>query len=202
MLITKIEIQKKDKNRVNLFIDDSFCCGLSLESVMKNHIKENQEITENFLEYLKNESEVSLAVAKSGRYLSKMMKSEKELKTYLSKKGFDDQTVLKSVKKMKDYGYIDDAVYSKNFVKSKSNSFGKKKIAFDLKNKGISENIIEASLSHLQNETSTAQKLLAKYIKNKELTLKTKQNAYRFLSSKGFKNDDILFCLKNFFKED
>lgn len=202
MLITKIEVQKKDKNRVNLFIDHSFNCGLSLESVMKNRLKENQEITENFLDFLKNESEISLATAKAGRYLSKMMKTEKEMSAYLSKKGFDAEVIHKTLTKMKDYGYINDAVYTKNFIKAKSNSYGQKKIAIDLKMKGVCENIINENLTEIQNETTTAQKLLEKYLKNKQLTLKTKQNAYRFLFSKGFKNDDILFCLKNFFKED
>jgi regulatory protein len=45
MKITKIEIQKNNKNRVNLFVDDNFFCGLSLETIVKNHIKENQEIS-------------------------------------------------------------------------------------------------------------------------------------------------------------
>ena len=54
MKITKIEIQKKNKNRVNLYLDEEFYCGLSLETIMKNHLKEGFEINENQIEFLKN----------------------------------------------------------------------------------------------------------------------------------------------------
>jgi len=201
MIITKLEVQKKDKNRVNLFVDGEFSCGLSLETVMKNHIKENQEISNVVLNYLKNESEFSVAMAKAGRFLAKTQKTEKEVRENLLKKGFDIQMSQNVVEKMKEYGYVDDSLYAKNFVKFKSKLCGGKKIAFELKQKGIDDKVIVENVSDIQNEFSTANKLLEKYLKNKECDLKMKQKAYRFLFSRGFRNDDILRCLNNFFKE-
>ena len=57
MQITKIEVQKRNKNRVNLYLNDEFFCGLSLETVVRNHLKEGQNISEQDVEYLKNETE-------------------------------------------------------------------------------------------------------------------------------------------------
>lgn len=202
MIITKVEIQKKDKNRVNLYVDDEFFCGLSLETILKNHIKEKQEISNEFLSFLKNESEFSVAMSKAGNYLSKVQKTEKEVRDYLFKKGFEQQMIFEVVKKLKDFGYIDDSLYAKSFVKFKSKSSGSKKIAFELVKKGIDQNLIEENISCIKSEVDTANNLLSKYLKNKNLDLKTKQKAYRFLLSKGFKNDDILICLKKVFMED
>lgn len=201
MIISKIEIQKKDKNRVNLFVDDEFYCGLSLETIMKNHIKENQNISENSLEYLKNESEFSVAMAKAGNYLSKMQKTEKEVREYLLKKGFDLKMVALVVEKLKEYKYVDDFVYAKNFVKFKSKLCGAKKIAFELRQKGICENVVDENIKNIQNELSTTNKLLEKYLKNKECDVKMKQKAYRYLFSRGFKNDYIMQSLKKYFEE-
>ena len=53
MKITKIEVQKKNKSRVNLYLDGEFNCGLSLETIVKNGIKEGREITDEQLEFLK-----------------------------------------------------------------------------------------------------------------------------------------------------
>jgi regulatory protein len=202
MKITKIEIQKNNKNRVNLFVDDNFFCGLSLETIVKNHIKENQEISNLTLEYLKEDSEFLLAMGKAGSYLSKVQKTEKELKDYLLKKGFELDIVKRVLEKMKAYGYIDDFFYAKNFVKSKCKSRGAKKIAFELRQKGICDEIVNDSVSKIQNESETAQKLLDKYLKNKPRDVKTKQKAYRFLFSKGFSNENVSKCLNNFFAEE
>lgn len=201
MIINKIEIQKNNKNRVNIFVDGKFSCGLSLETLMKNHIKEKMEISMNMLNYIKNESEFSVAMAKAGNYLSKMQKTEKELRDYLLKKGFEMQICVKVVEKMKEYGYVDDSLYAKNFVKFKSKLCGRKKIAFELRQKGISENVVDENVNKIQDELLTARKMLEKYLKNKEFDLKMKQKAYRFLFSKGFKNDDIIKCLKKYFEE-
>lgn len=202
MKITKIEIQKKDKNRVNLFIDNEFYSGLSLESVIKNHLKEDQDISNHQLEFLKNESEFSVAYTKAGNILSKMQKTEKEVKDYLFKKGFEAQVVFGVVDKLKSLGYINDATYAKNFVKVKSRKCGGKKIAFELSRKGVKDNLINENIEKIQNSKQTAEKLLEKYLKNKERDIKTKQKAYRFLFSRGFDGDDVFAVLNKFFKEE
>jgi regulatory protein len=104
-------------------------------------------------------------MGKAGSYLSKVQKTEKELKDYLLKKGFELDIVKRVLEKMKAYGYIDDFFYAKNFVKSKCKSRGAKKIAFELRQKGICDEIVNDSVSKIQNESETAQKLLDKYFK-------------------------------------
>ena len=47
--ITKIEVQSKDKTRANLYIDDKFCCGISVELVMKYGLKKDMEIDKNYI---------------------------------------------------------------------------------------------------------------------------------------------------------
>ena len=42
-VITKIETQK-NKSRVNIFVDDSFFCGLNKETAILFGLKENKEI--------------------------------------------------------------------------------------------------------------------------------------------------------------
>ena len=89
MKITKIEIQKKNKNRVNLYLDEEFYCGLSLETIMKNHLKEGFEINENQIEFLKTETEREVALSKAVGYISKCQKTKKEILKYLLSKGED-----------------------------------------------------------------------------------------------------------------
>ena len=44
--ITEISIQSKNKNRCNLFVDGVFFAGVSLQTVMENRLKKDQEVEE------------------------------------------------------------------------------------------------------------------------------------------------------------
>lgn len=202
MKITKLEVQKKNKNRVNLYLDEEFYCGLSLEAVVKYNLKVGQEIEEQKLEFLQTDSEREIAQNKAISYISKYQKTEKELKDYLIKKGFDEEIVLEVIKKLKEYSFVDDDIYAKNFIKSKSKKSGKRKLSFELKKRGIDENLINENIKEYADDSETILPLCEKYLKNKPRDYKTKQKAYRFLSSRGFVSEDIISALNKFFKEE
>ena len=75
MKITKLEVQKRNKDRVNLYLDDEFYCGLSLEAVVKYALKVGQELEIQKLEFLQNDSEREIAQNKAMAYISKYQKS-------------------------------------------------------------------------------------------------------------------------------
>lgn len=200
MKITNIEIQKKNKNRVNLYVDNNFECGLSLETVVKNHLKVGQEITENELNYFKNDSEKEVALNKALGYIAKYQKSERELKRYLKDKEFSQEVVDFVAEKLKSYGFVDDKVFATNFVKYKTKNQGKRKLASMLKQKGVAETLINETLEEYACDGEQVVFVAQKYLKNKPLDLKTKQKAYRYLSSKGYTSEDIMPCLNKIFK--
>ena len=202
MKITKLEVQKKNKNRVNLYLNEKFYCGLSLEAVVKYNLKVGQEIDEQKLEFLQTDSEKEIAQNKAISYISKYQKTEKELKDYLIKKGFDEEIVLEVIKKLKEYSFVDDDIYAKNFIKSKSKRSGKRKLSFELKKRGIDENLINENIKEYADDSETILPLCEKYLKNKPRDYKTKQKAYRFLSSRGFVSEDIIRTLNKYFKEE
>lgn len=200
MKITNIEIQKKNKNRVNLYIDDKFECGLSLETIMKNHLKVGQELGEKELNFYKNDSEKEVALNKALGYIAKYQKSERELKKYLKDKEFEQDVVEYVAEKLKSYGFVDDKVFATNFVKSKTNNQGKRKIASILKQKGVNETLVDEVLDEFACDSEKIDAVAKKYLKNKPLDIKTKQRAYRYLSSRGYESGDILPCLNRIFK--
>ena len=189
MQITKIEVQKRNKNRVNLYLDDEFFCGLSLETVMRNHLKEGQQISEQNVEYLKNETEKQVALEKATGYIAKCQKTKKQINDYLLKKGFEEDIVEYALGKLGEYHFVDDELFAKNYVKAKSKSCGKRKLEYELKHKGVEEQIISDSIENFCEDEKTVVPVLEKYLKNKPLDLKTKQKAFRFLMSHGYSSD-------------
>ena len=201
MIITKLEVQAKHKDRVSIYVDGEFYCGMTLFSAMKYHLKEGVEIDKERLDFLKETTENENACEKGLKYLSKAQKTEKELRTYLLSKGFDSPNVNYAISKLKEYEYINDEKYAKNYIKFKSNTEGKKKIEFELKNKGIKDAIIQKSFEEFTFDDAPIRKLAEKYLSNKQLDIKTKQKAYRYLASKGFSSEEIMPILNDYFNE-
>ena len=92
--ITAIEIQKNDKERCSLYIDGTFFSGVSMETVIKNHLKVGDEIEKNKLAEILHVSEKEKALSKALNYLSKTIKTKKQVKDYLIKKVFYDEIVF------------------------------------------------------------------------------------------------------------
>lgn len=189
MQITKIEVQKRNKNRVNLYLNDEFFCGLSLETVVRNHLKEGQNISEQDVEYLKNETEKQVALEKATGYISKCQKTKKQIREYLQKKGFEEEVCEYALEKLGEYHFVDDELFAKSYVKVKGKNSGRKKLSYELKNKGIDEQIINDCIETFCEDEKTVNNVLEKYIKNKPLDIKTKQKAFRYLLSHGYSSD-------------
>ena len=199
--ITKLEIQKNNKNRVNVFLDGDFYCGLSLETVMKNSLKVGSNVDKENIDYLKNETETEIALNKAVGYISKYAKTKKQIKDYLFKKGFDEFVVDFVISKMEEYNFVNDEQYANAFVKSKTKNNGKKKILMQLKQNGINEQVANLSVENFSKDDENIFSICEKYLKNKPIDIKTKQKTYRFLISKGYETEDVLKCLNKFFKD-
>lgn len=201
MKITKIEVQKNNKSRVNLFVDDEFYCGLSVETILKNNVKPGMDIEEQTIQTFKNETEKEIALNKAVNYVSKQAKTKKQITDYLFKKGFEEDIVNYAITKLKEYNYINDEVYAKHFVKFKTSKNGKRKILMQLKLNGVDEETAKSSIEKYCEDEKSIFNVAEKYLKNKILDIKTKQKLYRHLISKGYEMENVTNCLNKFFKD-
>ena len=200
--ITAINIQQKSGARCNLFVDGEFYSGVSLETVMKFHLKVNMEIDAQQLKELLSENERIEALNKAIFYLSKTLKTKKQVKEYLLKKGYSEETVWYCIDKLKEYSYIDDKEYSKRFIESTAKNQGQKLSAYKLMMKGVKKQDIEEAYSDLDIDENENAKLVAeKYLRNKEINKETLAKAYRYLIGRGFSYDQASYALSKF-KED
>ena len=190
--VTRLEYQKNNKERVNLYLDGEFFAGLSLETVIKFSLKEGKEIDENKLKEFLFEDNRQKAFTKATDLISKFVKTEKQIVDYLKGKGFDEKVVCETVNKLKEYGFIDDKAYVESYVNFKKNVAGAKKIKQELFAKGIRGELLSYVDEMLEFAGEDACKNQAlKYMKNKEKTPENKAKLNRFLLSKGFDFADI-----------
>ena len=200
-IITQISIQKKNKSRVSIFLDGEFACGMQTIVVAENRLKVGMQIDAGKLKELSAISDIEAAFSKAVKLISKVLKTEVELKNYLIEKGYTLETVDTVVQKLKSYNYIDDQGYALAYINEKKHQSGKKKLYYELKQKGISDKILDKVLDTInkEEEKEVIIKLSIKYIKGKVLDIKTKKNLANYLYSRGFEWDSYIDVIADLF---
>jgi len=200
MLITKLEVQKNRQDRANLYLDDKFYCGISIELVMKENLKKGMEIDKEKLDELILEDEKGSALSKAVKYISSNLKTTKQIKDYLKKKEYNPQTIDYVLEKLDEYKYLDDENYAKSFVLTYSSKYGKLKLISALKSKGISDKIIDNVFA--EEMESNIKSVAEKYLRNKENNAQTYLKLSRFLYSRGYEFDEINKLINEYKEED
>ena len=195
-VITQLKLQAKNKNRVNIYLDDAYFSALELETVVKYTLKEQMEITKESLEQIILENEFSLAYKKALNYISKVMKTAGQVKKYLQDKGYISSIIEKVILKLSEYKYLDDENYARLYIKDKKNSSGKLKLQQELYKKGIKKEIIEKVIKEIPSQSEEISALVEKYMRKKEVTIKEIQKLYAYLMHRGFSYEEIKPFLK------
>ncbi len=201
-IITKIEGQKRNKDRANIYIDNDYAFSLSCELVYKEGLKVNEKIDIEKIKAIAKKDNYLKCKNTALRIVEKTFKSEKELKDKLILKGYDNEAIDKTISFLKEYNFLSDNNYAKMYVKDKSRVQGKNKIKFDLIKKGINDNIIEEEISNIdrEDEREGAYNLAVKkyntIAKRENDKFKLSQKLYRFLLSKGYDYDTVSYAVK------
>ena len=201
--ITALTIQKRDKQRCNLYVDGEFLAGISIETVYKHGLKVDKEVDAKEIKEIIFEGEKALALSKAISYISKSIKTRIQVRNYLLGKGFSQEVCLYAIDKLKEYGYIDDVEYSKKYIESVKKTQGKRLADYRLMAKGVrKEDIEKARENAVDTEREDALNLATKHLKNKEITKENLVKTYRYLVGRGFSYESAERAISNFKEQD
>lgn len=207
-IITKIEIGKRNKERVNIYIDDEFAFSLSAEIVYKENLAPKQVIDVEKLTRLAREDEFMKCKSSALKIVERSYRTEKEIFNKLITKEYSKESINRTIEFLREYNLINDRNYVKMYVKDKLKSQGKNKIKYNLKRKGISDELIIEELSKIDDEDSKNGAIILAQKKYNELKrresdqYKLSQKLYRFLISKGYNYDLASDVMKEVIKKD
>lgn len=198
MKITKIEVQKKNKDRVSIFIDEAYGFALHAELVYKYNLKVGSELDLAFINEIAKVEEQKKANNYALTLLSKSFKTEKQIKDKMKTKGFEEDYINSAISMMKNYGYIDDSKYATSYVTDTVSftKMGKNKIKNKLYEKGVDKDIINETLNELIDDEQQFEAALAlgskKYPTIRETDKRKKnQKLTSYLQYRGFSFDII-----------
>lgn len=217
MKISALSSQKKDSNRVSMFLDGEFACGLSLNSVAKYNLFVGKEIGRQEYEDILHTDLQERLFNRAINYLNRSIRSKSQIQTYLKsllikKKGkwfsiLDTDQEIKIVEevlcKLEEYSYINDREYAEQFILSriKNKPRGKRVLLSELISKGISKELAQEKLDELvKDEYVMLKQTYEKRFKD-EILQKDDRKKIDFLLRKGFNWDLIERFINNEFEK-
>ncbi len=195
MKITKIEPQKKNKNRSSVYLDGDFAFGIDDFDVLRLKLAEGMELDEESLAKIRETVVLSSAKNYGMKLACARSYTEAALKRKMREKGYDDWAIEKTAAFLKEYRLLDDEEYARRFIHDSVylKGYGKYRIANDLREKGISRDVAERVMAEvdfdgLEEETilPLAEKKLGGDFSDQSI-MKTK----RYLTARGFRYDAI-----------
>jgi len=185
--ITGIEAQK-DPNRVNIFLDGQFAFGLA--TTVAAWLRIGQQLEDEKIQRLRSEDDRERATQRALNFLSYRDRSEKEVTDNLSKAGYSTEVIENVLERLAELSLVDDRKFAKTWIENR-NEFrprGKRALAYELRQKGIDQVVIEESLGSSVDEDSLALKAARKYyLKLISLPrVEFKQKLIGYLARRGF----------------
>jgi regulatory protein len=185
--VTGLKVQKRNKDRVNVYLDGEFAFGLS--RIVAAWLQTGQELSDEKIAELQAQDSVEIALQRALNYLSYRPRSEKEVRQNLKKHKHNQVVIDEIIERLVRGKLVDDENFAGLWVENRSEfrPRGSRLLRSELRQKGISDQIIEDTLTDL-DETSLALKAARKKARRyRELERdEFKKKMYGFLARRGF----------------
>jgi regulatory protein len=193
--ITSIK-QQKNKNRVNVYLDDTFGFGIDLDNFALLNLRINQEYTQEEIEIIIKKAEFQKTYDKLLRFAMVRPRSEKEITDYFRRKKIHESMHEEMLKKLKHLDLINDLTFAKWWIDQRIEFKSKSKriIIQELRMKGISQNDIDDAFGEtvIDEEKMVKDLIERRAYKWKGLDPRVaRQKMSQYLAGKGFSWDVI-----------
>ncbi|WP_138430550.1 regulatory protein RecX [Fodinibius saliphilus] len=197
--ISSISVQKKNKARYSIFVDEEFLLGVSEQTLLKFNLKKGMEITPSLFRKLQREEGRFAIKAYMLKLLGRREHARKELFTKAIKKDYSKDVINSVLDELQEKGFLDNVRFAKKFAADKSNlsKWGPNKIKSHLFKKGISNTVAERCIEQAIEGQDVKQTFLDLVLKRKKRFLreedpyKRKKKVVDHLARKGYRSTDI-----------
>ena len=185
--ITALVVQKRNPNRVNVYLDGEFAFGLA--RIVAAWLRVNAELDEKKIEQLQAEDAQERAVQQAMLYLSYRARSESEIRQNLRKHEFAEGVIDHTLERLRRDGLANDSGFAQTWVENRSafRPRSRRMLAMELRRKGIDEEASAAALKNVDDEALAYEAAQKRAPRFKDL----EWNEYRkklseFLARRGF----------------
>jgi len=201
-IITGLEAQKRNPQRVNVYINDEFAFGLA--RIVAAWLKIGQELSDTKIAELKTQDQKEQALQRAINLISYRPRSEEEVRNNLKKHDIPEETTTAVIKRLRENGLLNDEQFAKSWIENRATFRPRSKMALriELVQKGIDKEIIDEMLSSVNDEEQAyeAGRKKARQLQSKdEKTFKHK--LLGFLARRGFNYEVASPVVKKLWEE-
>jgi regulatory protein len=152
--ITALRFQKRNKDRVNVYVDGQFAFGLA--AILAAPLRVGQTLGEEDLGRLETQDDVERAYERALNFLSYRPRSQAEVRRNLRKKKLEDSVVEAALDRLIQAGLLDDREFVRYWVENRVqfNPRGIRALRQELWQRGVPGAIIDDELAGFDEEPS------------------------------------------------
>ena len=186
-IVTALEAQKLNKQRVNLYLDGEFAFGISLIEAARLH--KGQTLSETEIEALRGRDAVLQVVDSAAHFMSFRPRSIQEVRQNLAEKEHPAEVIEAAINRLTAMGYLDDEAFAGFWVQNRGEfkPLSHRALRQELRQKGVADEIITTVLESKDEGEMAYQAASGRVRRFKGLTqrdFRTKLTS--FLQRRGF----------------
>lgn len=188
--ITAIKIQKRHKERVNVFLDDKFAFAATAMAAIT--LSTGQYLSDAEIEQLKGGDELDKAYDQAIRFLGFRPRSQREIERYLHDKKYGPEVIHHIIERLRAEKYLDDEAFAQFWLENRERfrPRGRQALRYELRQKGLSNDLIETALDTVDEDEAAWAAVAGKLHQWHSLDEPAfKQKVMAFLSRRGFDYD-------------
>ncbi|MBA2248554.1 MAG: RecX family transcriptional regulator, partial [Chloroflexia bacterium] len=137
--VTAIKPQRRDPERVSVFLDGAFAFGLHQDLVLDAGLFPGMELDEELTASLLDRDRVRQAITAALNLLAYRPRAEGEIRTRLRQRGFPDGAIDETLVKLREWHYVDDQDFAERWIENRRERRPRsaRMIAMELRGKGV-----------------------------------------------------------------
>lgn len=168
--ITAIEPQKRNPQRVNIYLDGEFAFGLT--RLVAAWLRVGDELNAEKIASLQEADAREQALQYALRLLAYRPRSQAEVRQRLEQRGWNERIIEETLERLRQNGLLNDAAFAHSWVENR-HTFrprGRRLLVQELRQKGLDEQTIQDAVSDTDEEEAayTAARTRAQRLKGLE----------------------------------
>lgn len=157
-VVTAIETQKNNRERVNVYLDGHFAFGASALVIAAHHVVVGRDLSADEIAALEGDDSAERAYNAALNFLSYRPRSTSEIRDYFRRKAVEPQTVDAVIERLRRVNLVDDKAFARFWVENRQNfrPRGARALRVELRQKGLETDTIEQALESIGDENEIA----------------------------------------------
>jgi len=185
--ITALKAQKRDKNRVSVYLDGEYAFGLT--RIVAAWLSVGQVLSAEKIAELRGQDSREKAHQQALRLLNYRDRSESEVRQRLGQKQVPEEIITEVVERLHRSGLIDDKRFAQTWIDNRAEFHprSRRALAYELRGKGIDPQAIQDALDPFDEDEAAyaAARKYAQKLKQMEWPV-FRQKMIGFLARRGF----------------